>query len=253
MKKTTRIIMWVLTGFMGLSGILFFPSIAAIIMILFAIIAAPIGAWQEKLSSFGLHGLVKAAVLCAAFLGSVILLPPAKTADQPPAQPSYHGTLPSNAPTRGSMGGDSDSVSPTDVHTPQTEAPAPEKTEPPTAPAPTMAPTSPPINSPVTQTQAPVAPIDPTTPQAQQTQAPPPTQSGNQGGSGQGGTNNFNTWDDQNQQNTSAKWVLNTSTMKIHYPSCPDVRRIAPHNYSTSNLSETELLNQGYTTCGRCH
>lgn len=73
------------------------------------------------------------------------------------------------------------------------------------------------------------------------------------GGNGSGNADNFNTWDNPNQQNTSAKWVLNTSTLKIHYPRCSDVARIAPQNYSTSNLSEEELLRQGFTTCGRCH
>lgn len=73
------------------------------------------------------------------------------------------------------------------------------------------------------------------------------------GGNGSGNADNFNTWDNPNQQNTSAKWVLNTSTLKIHYPRCSDVARIAPQNYSTSNLSEEELLRQGFTPCGRCH
>lgn len=68
-----------------------------------------------------------------------------------------------------------------------------------------------------------------------------------------GDADNFYTWDNPEQQNTSAKWVLNTSSMKIHYPICSEVRRIAPQNYATSNLSEAELLLQGYTTCGRCH
>lgn len=76
------------------------------------------------------------------------------------------------------------------------------------------------------------------------------TTSGNQS-SGNG--NNFNTYNNQNQQQTSAQWVLNTSTKKIHYPNCRDVPKIAPQNYATSNLSEGKLLNQGYTTCGHCH
>lgn len=76
---------------------------------------------------------------------------------------------------------------------------------------------------------------------------------GTTSGNGPGDADNFNTWDNPDQQNTSAKWVLNTSTMKIHYPRCSEVRRIAPQNYDTSNLSESELLAQGYTTCGRCH
>lgn len=77
--------------------------------------------------------------------------------------------------------------------------------------------------------------------------------SANNPGGGTGNADNFYTWDNPDQQNTSAKWVLNNGTMKIHYPNCPDVRRIAPQNYATSNLSESELILQGYTTCGRCH
>lgn len=76
---------------------------------------------------------------------------------------------------------------------------------------------------------------------------------GNSSGGGSGNADNFYTWDNPDQQNTTNKWVLNTGTMKIHYPHCPDVSRIAPHNYTTSNLSESELILQGYTTCGRCH
>lgn len=64
---------------------------------------------------------------------------------------------------------------------------------------------------------------------------------------------NFNTYDNAAQQQTSQTWVLNTSSMKIHYPSCNQVKKIAPQNYSTSNLSESELIAQGYTTCGACH
>lgn len=68
-----------------------------------------------------------------------------------------------------------------------------------------------------------------------------------------GNDGNFNTYDDPSQQQTGETWVLNTSSMKIHYPSCSQVKKIAPHNYSTSNLTEAELIAQGYTTCGACH
>ena len=63
---------------------------------------------------------------------------------------------------------------------------------------------------------------------------------------------NFNTYDNAAQQETSASYVLNTSTHRIHYPSCKSVKRIAPQNYSTSNSSVEELISQGYKTCGNC-
>ena len=65
--------------------------------------------------------------------------------------------------------------------------------------------------------------------------------------------NSFNTYDNEKQQQTSQSWVLNTNSMKIHYPSCREVKKIAHHNYSTSSLSEADLISQGYTTCGVCH
>lgn len=70
--------------------------------------------------------------------------------------------------------------------------------------------------------------------------------------SSNGGENNFNTYDNTEQQNTEAAYVLNTSSKKIHHPSCRSVPKIAPENYSTSNLSVDELINQGYSTCGIC-
>ncbi len=74
-----------------------------------------------------------------------------------------------------------------------------------------------------------------------------------QANTSQGGTgNNFNTYDNASQQQTSATYVLNTNTHKIHYPSCHSVRKIAPQNYATSNSSVEELVGQGYTTCGNC-
>ena len=66
--------------------------------------------------------------------------------------------------------------------------------------------------------------------------------------------NNFNTYNNPEQQQTTDSYVLNTSPdrMKIHYPNCSDVTKIAPENYSTSNLSISELEAQGYSTCGHC-
>ncbi len=76
------------------------------------------------------------------------------------------------------------------------------------------------------------------------------TQEASSGGTGD--ESNFNTYDNPEQQNTEAAYVLNTSTKKIHHPSCRSVKKIAPQNYSTSNLSVDELISQGYTTCGNC-
>lgn len=66
------------------------------------------------------------------------------------------------------------------------------------------------------------------------------------------GESNFNTYNNTEQQNTAAQYVLNTNTLKIHYPDCNSVPKIAPDNYGTSDLTVEELQAQGYTTCGNC-
>lgn len=64
--------------------------------------------------------------------------------------------------------------------------------------------------------------------------------------------NNFDTYDNTEQQHTADSYVLNTSSHKIHYPSCSAVRKIAPNNYATSNKTVNELVAEGYSTCGIC-
>lgn len=87
---------------------------------------------------------------------------------------------------------------------------------------------------------------DMTTPEPSAT-APPASE-----GTGDNGSN-FNTYNNPDQQKTSSSYVLNTSTMKFHYPSCNSVEKIAPENYSTSSQSRDTLISQGYDPCGKCH
>lgn len=262
MKNIKKGLMWVLTVFTIVSSIAFSPSVFSVIMLAFAVIAAPIDPWQEFLSGMGIRGRLKGVVLCVAFIGAMVTVPAkdtTRTVDFPDGQPSYHGTLPSKAPTQTDLPAPSEADADTPVPTQAPSVSVPVEPDPTQsqAPAPTIAPVPTPSKEPTpaetkaAQNSEPSVSLAPTAPPVRQTQTP--TQSGNQGGGGQGNADNFNTWDNQDQQNTSAKWVLNINSMKIHYPSCSEVRRIAPHNYSTSNLSEAELLAQGYTTCGRCH
>lgn len=67
-----------------------------------------------------------------------------------------------------------------------------------------------------------------------------------------GNSDNFNTYNIPEQQQTTASYVLNKNTHKIHQPSCSSVAKIKPSNYGTSNLSVAQLQAQGYTTCGIC-
>lgn len=100
----------------------------------------------------------------------------------------------------------------------------------------------------VTQTQADIAQNTPPAPDPVSTPQDPATP--NPSGSGDG--SNFDIYNNVAQQQTSDTYVLNTSSHKIHYPTCRSVPKIAPQNYATSNSSVDELVAQGYSTCGNC-
>lgn len=65
--------------------------------------------------------------------------------------------------------------------------------------------------------------------------------------------NNFNTYNNPDQQQTTSTFVLNTSTMKFHYPRCRDVSKIAPQNYATLDGTRDNAISQGYSPCGHCN
>lgn len=48
-------------------------------------------------------------------------------------------------------------------------------------------------------------------------------------------------------------YVLNTSTMKFHKPSCRDVEKISQENYATFDGSRDDAIVQGYDPCGHCN
>lgn len=47
-------------------------------------------------------------------------------------------------------------------------------------------------------------------------------------------------------------YVLNTNSMKFHYPSCSSVARMAEHNTEYVNTTREDLIAQGYAPCGNC-
>ena len=51
----------------------------------------------------------------------------------------------------------------------------------------------------------------------------------------------------------SYRYVLNTNTMRIHYPTCDSVNQMSNRNKSYSNKSVAELEAEGYVPCGNCH
>lgn len=48
------------------------------------------------------------------------------------------------------------------------------------------------------------------------------------------------------------KWLLNTSSMKVHYPDCSAAANMSEKNKEYSNKPLDELLAEGYTPCGYC-
>ena len=70
------VVMWILTGFMFISGVVFIPSAASVIMILFACISAPIDRLQAFYASKKLRGVVKFVLLLVLFGLSIALYQP---------------------------------------------------------------------------------------------------------------------------------------------------------------------------------
>lgn len=76
MKKNKKnILLWVLTGFMAISALVYFPSIASIIMLLFSFISAPIKQVQDFWKSKKLFGITKGVLLVVLFFVSIGLAP----------------------------------------------------------------------------------------------------------------------------------------------------------------------------------
>ncbi|WP_275564654.1 hypothetical protein [Acetatifactor aquisgranensis] len=138
-----------------------------------------------------------------------------------------------------------------------TPSPTPAPTMVPT-PVPTATPTLQPTETPTPQSTPVPTPVPTEMPTAQstmesQTQSDSEAISQSMGGTDSGGGNsNFDTYDNTEQQQTTDTYVLNTSSMKIHHPSCSSVPKIAPQNYGTSSESIDDLRAKGYSTCGIC-
>lgn len=52
---------------------------------------------------------------------------------------------------------------------------------------------------------------------------------------------------------TEQSYVLNTNTMKFHYPSCSSAKKISSKNRKDYTGSREDLIAQGYDPCGNCH
>lgn len=48
-------------------------------------------------------------------------------------------------------------------------------------------------------------------------------------------------------------YILNTNTKKFHRPNCASVKDMKDKNKQESDASRQEIIDSGYTPCGRCH
>lgn len=53
-------------------------------------------------------------------------------------------------------------------------------------------------------------------------------------------------------QDTAVTYILNTSSMKFHSPSCPSAEKIDPQNREESSQGREDLISAGYSPCGSC-
>lgn len=58
--------------------------------------------------------------------------------------------------------------------------------------------------------------------------------------------------EDKSRQDEVRHFVLNTSSMKFHYPSCYSVKDMAEHNKKHVKDSRADLIRKGYQPCGNC-
>lgn len=70
-------------------------------------------------------------------------------------------------------------------------------------------------------------------------------------GAGNGGNHTNEEPDDPSS--TEASYILNTNTKKFHYPNCSSVDQMSDKNKQEVTSSRDEIIDQGYSPCGRCN
>lgn len=134
-SKIARILLWVLTVFMVLVAFAYFPSVASILAILFAVICAPVEKLQDFFRSKNLKGIVKGALLTVLFFASIMATPTVKTSpdtvNDTPEEIEEPDTQTKEPTDEAQLEDAEDSILPEETDEPQdAEAPAEEQTEP---------------------------------------------------------------------------------------------------------------------------
>lgn len=55
------------------------------------------------------------------------------------------------------------------------------------------------------------------------------------------------------REDVSASYIINTNTGVFHSPGCGSISRMSSKNKQSYSGSRQDLINQGYTPCGKCH
>ena len=76
--------------------------------------------------------------------------------------------------------------------------------------------------------------------------------------SGEDSSRDFNSSDTSSSSGSdsdsgSTTYILNTNTMKFHYPDCSSVDSMSEKNKKTYTGSRSDLISQGYDPCGSCN
>lgn len=210
-----NVLLWSLTVFFALSALVYLPALTGFISLLIAVILVPIHKWQELIGRF-VNGKIKTIVIAILFILAIIFVPSTDT--------SYN-----NIPPETVISSEEEIVVTEASTEPSSETTTEHATEPTTEPTaePVTDPTTEPTTEPTVESTA-----EPTAESvAEPTQAPTvqPTE-------------------DEGQD-----YVLNTNTMKFHYPSCSSADDIKDKNKVYFHGTREELIARGFDPCGRCH
>lgn len=221
-KRKLDIFLWIASAFMLVSALMFMPSFASILMLVFAFVAAPIAPIQRFLSSKGLTEKMRAVLLVVLFVVSAFLAPTGNGAEMEDTalSTSEEQVEIEEKTTEEIQSSSSPEVKEAEEVQPSVSLIVPEK-------SPEQSPEISQIPSPDTQTQTAEITI---TPEA----IPSPEPS-----------------EENVEETPSYQYVGSTESDKYHLPSCGAVDSILPENEIWFESVE-DAQAQGYYPCGRC-
>lgn len=129
MEKGKTVFLWIVSVFLVLCTIVYFPSWACILFLVGAVIALPVQPLREFLHSKGVRGVLKGVLILALFLGGAMIEPTDNTPE--PAEPVETVIVtPSQIPEPTPTVEPTPTPTPTPIPTPTpTPTPTPEPTQ----------------------------------------------------------------------------------------------------------------------------